>query len=771
MKSINKNQFLQQIYAQSGELPQELLALLGQEFGAIEHYSLADIQLINKAPKELKFVEIWCVLTEKAVLIFEEINQHWQLTKKLPMQKISKIKELGNLSYYTLIFTTADDCPPLATLRYSGRQKINMDNLKYLIEQKIKYPKKRQERDSVGAKYHENYAHHVLKNYIDAQNNDVGKKAQTLWRLLSYLKAYKAAFIFGAIGAILTTVVSLAPAMLSGYLIDKIIGPFQRGQLEQNAAWKMAWIVVASIGFFGVTKEFFNWIRLNKMSIIGEWVAKDLREELYTHLQRLGLDFYSSKQTGSIISRVSSDTDRIWDFMAFGVVEVGIALVSLTGLSTALIYLDWRLGLIMTIPIPFLLYCIYVHGETMQKLFIKAWRKWADLTNVLADTIPGIQVVKAFGQEQRETSRFNQSNEITTHEFNHIHRQWTKFWPILMLGIHGVLMSTWVFAIPRLLLPASHEGYLSAGTFVSFLLYMTMFSQPIEVIGQMSRMLNRALSSAYRIFEILDTRPSMVDSPNAKTLTTVQGHIEFKNVDFSYDGVRKILKNIDFQVCPGEMIGLVGQSGGGKSTISKLINRFYDVDEGEVLLDGENIKNLERSSLRKNIGMVLQDPYLFHGNILENIRYGNPSAKLSQVVKMAKMANAHEFIMKLPHAYQTIVGERGHTLSGGERQRVSIARALLSDPKILILDEATSAVDTETERKIQNALDNLVQGRTVIAIAHRLSTLRNANRIFVIADGKIVEQGTHHQLLAKKHGEYKKLCSMQEELGQKFTLK
>ncbi|MDC1174220.1 ABC transporter ATP-binding protein [Bacteriovoracaceae bacterium] len=508
-------------------------------------------------------------------------------------------------------------------------------------------------------------------------------------------------------------------------------------------------------------------MRLNKMSILGEKVAKDLRDDLYAHLQKLNLDFYSKKNTGSIISRVSSDTDRIWDFIAFGIVESSIAVLSLVCLSSVLIYLDWKLGLLMTIPVPILLFSIYKHGERMKSLFTKAWRKWSSVTAILSDTIPGIQVVKAFGQENKEVRKFSKSNVEVTNEFEKIHMAWTKFWPILMLSIHSISITVWFFAIPRLL--ADGKNGLSAGTFISFLLYMTMFSQPIEVIGQVSRMLNRAISSAHRIFEILDTRPTMKQKKNAQKVT-IDGGITFKNVTFSYDGVRPILKKMSFDIQQGEMIGLVGKSGGGKSTISKLLARFYDVNSGEVLIDGMNVNSFDLSFYRKQVGMVLQDPYLFQGSIWENISYGVDKKNIYEIIKASKAANAHDFICSLPQGYDTVIGERGHTLSGGERQRISIARAILADPKILILDEATSAVDTETERFIQDALDKLIEGRTVIAIAHLLSTLRKADRIFVIGNGGIVESGTHGNLMQKDDGAYKKLHQMQQEMSESFIL-
>jgi ATP-binding cassette subfamily B protein len=497
------------------------------------------------------------------------------------------------------------------------------------------------------------------------------------------------------------------------------------------------------------------------MSILGEHVARDLRAELYEHIQRLSLSFFSRKKTGSLITRVSADTDRLWDFLAFGVVDVSLSLVMLVGLGAVLLSLDWRLGLVMTAPVPVFCWLIYRHGEAINRLFLRAWRKWSRVTDVLSDTIPGIRVVKAFNQESREIRRFAERNDDVTDEFNRIHRMWTGFWPFLMLAVHGTTVAVWAFAVPRLL---GDGAALSTGTFVSFLLYTTMFIGPIEIIGQMARTMSRATSSAHRVFEVLDTEPEVRDVAEPLRLEPVQGRVTFDNVTFGYDGVRQVIRGVSFDVAPGELIGLVGPSGGGKSTVVNLIARFYDVTGGGVRVDGVDVRQLDAGAYRRQIGIVLQDPYLFHGTVLDNIRYGLPDAGSDAVIAAARAANAHDFVCRLPHGYDTVVGERGHTLSGGERQRVSIARAILHDPRILILDEATSSVDTETEREIQEALERLVAGRTVFAIAHRLSTLRKANRLFVIADGRLAEAGTHQELLQRPGGKYRRLYELQLQM-------
>lgn len=748
---MNYTDYIKQYYQQSHRLPQEIKQAVNlktnEDVFFYAHYDLDE---------NFKFANGWVILTDS--FLVQAVGN--EIKHTISFDEIAKVVEVSATSCSSLSFVKADDLPALTTLRFTHRQKVNLSQLKYLVEGKIEKNDNIHEFDP-----DEQYAQALLHNLMKKQSGKSRTKTKVVWRLISYLKPYKKEVIIGSLGAVMMTMVSLVPAYLSGLLIDNVVKPFQDGKMNQNEAMQMATILLVSLAAVYVMRKFFIWLRLLKLSVMGEKVARDLREQLYAHLQKLGLDFFSSKQTGSIISRVSSDTDRIWDFVAFGVVETAISMLMLAGLSIMLIGLDWKLGMIMITPIPIILWSIFSHGERMKRMFLRAWRKWSDLTDILSDTIPGIQVVKAFNQGNRETKRFIKKNEVVIDEFNNIHHAWTLFWPLLLMSIYTLILVVWYFALPRLLSEPTSISHLSAGTFVSFLLYMTMFVQPIDVIGQVARMLNRATSSAFRIFEILDTEPSVKQKDNAKKLYNLKGDIEFKEVIFSYDGVRQIIKGMNFKIKAGEMIGLVGPSGGGKSTITKLISRFYDVNSGSIKVDGHDVRDLDMGHFRSQVGMVLQDPYLFHGTVADNISYGLPDATLGDIIQAAKVANAHDFILKLTDGYNTIVGERGQTLSGGERQRVSIARAILHNPKILILDEATSAVDTETERNIQQALDRLVEGRTVIAIAHRLSTLRKADRIFAIKEGKLVENGTHSELMAVE-GEYKKLQDMQTEMYQ-----
>ncbi|MBA2706802.1 MAG: ABC transporter ATP-binding protein [Gemmatimonadaceae bacterium] len=436
--------------------------------------------------------------------------------------------------------------------------------------------------------------------------------------------------------------------------------------------------------------------------------------------------------------------------------------------AALMFYFNWKLAIVALIPLPPLAIMTYRRGMKLQAMFGRLWTYWSRMTAVVGDALPGVRVVKAFASEQREIARFDRrSDDYTAHEWD-IHKVWTTLSRIIsglmQLGRLLVLLAGGYMVIMH----PSPEN--SIGTLLMFLSLIWQFYTPIMELANSNRMVTRAATSATRIFEVLDTPPEIFSGPSAITKHRIDGRVEFRQVSFSYEGAQPALREVSLEVSPGEMIGLCGPSGAGKSTFVNLICRFYDVTDGQVLIDGVDIRDYDVKWLRRQVGMVLQEPYLFHGTIADNIRYGNVDATEAQIVAAAKAANAHDFVVSFPDGYDTMVGERGQSLSGGERQRISIARAILHNPRILILDEATSSVDSETEKQIQEALDRLVEGRTTFAIAHRLSTLQAADRLIVLDKGKVVEQGLHAELIQIPDGVYAKLHKTQMEMNSQVAV-
>jgi ATP-binding cassette subfamily B protein len=401
-----------------------------------------------------------------------------------------------------------------------------------------------------------------------------------------------------------------------------------------------------------------------------------------------------------------------------------------------------------------IVWLIHLVRHKLSTGFEKVDRVWSQVSNVLADTIPGIRVVKAFAQEKRESARFHQANQVNLAVNNRINKIWSLFSPSVTLLTEVGLLVVWAFGIWLV----AHDR-ITVGVLTAFLAYISRFYTRLDSMSRIVSVTQKTASGAKRIFDILDRVSTVPEPARPQHLEHISGRIDIRDAGFRY-GNRAVIKNVNLSIAPGEMIGLVGHSGSGKSTMVNLMCRFYDVSEGSISIDGINIRSLPIAEYRRNIGLVLQEPFLFFGSIAENIAYGKPDATLAEIVAAARAAHAHEFILRLPHGYDSLVGERGQGLSGGERQRISIARALLIDPRILILDEATASVDTETEKEIQKALDNLVRGRTTIAIAHRLSTLHKADRLVVLDRGEIVEMGSHDELM-RNEGAYFRLYQAQ----------
>ncbi|RPF56156.1 ABC transporter ATP-binding protein [Aquisalibacillus elongatus] len=593
-----------------------------------------------------------------------------------------------------------------------------------------------------------------LKRFRYTQDIAVDKPFnwQQLVRLLKYVKPYaKTALPIAIIAMLVSTAVRLiVPIIIGNYIVDQVL---PSGDLNLLLTLTAGILILYLFSYIG------NAVRIKYVNILGQNVIYDLRHHLFSHVQRLSNRFFDNRSAGSIIVRIMNDINSLQELFTNGIINLLMDTIMLLSIVVILLVVSPKLALAIMVIIPIMFYI----STKLRKNIRKSWQQvriqQSRVNSHLNESIQGVRITQSFSQEDNNTEFFHGVNDNTFHSWRVATKKSAMFRPFVEMS--NAIGSVILIAYGSYLI--INDPAVSLGNFVVFVFFIGMFWEPISRLGQMYNQLLMAMSASERIFEFLDEKPNVKEKENAIEMDDIQGHIEFDHVQFSYDEDRVALHEISLEMKPGETVALVGHTGSGKSTIANLINRFYDPTQGAVKIDGVDLRDVKLDGLRQNISVVLQDTFIFSGTIMENIRFGRPDASDEEVMDAAKEVGADDFIQRLANGYETEVEERGNILSAGERQLLSFARALLADPKIIILDEATASIDTETEVKIQEALKRLLKGRTSIIIAHRLSTIRDSDNIIVLENGRILEQGNHNELMKHK-GEYYGLVKSQFQM-------
>lgn len=579
-------------------------------------------------------------------------------------------------------------------------------------------------------------------------------------RLCDYLKPHKGSVAIGVICNIGLALIALIPPLILGKVTD---GSILAANIPVAQRYRL--LILSAIALLAIyaASSVFMWARSYVMHVLGEKVILQLRKEVYSRLQMLSLSYFDSQQTGEIMSRVTNDTEVVEEFVNHAADTLISDALRLVAMCAVMFLVSPTLALVALIPIPILFILAFRFARRIRKIYRSVRERLADINAEVQENISGIRVIKAFAREEYEYENFRHDAEEYFNMRVRAVAMWTKFFPSVQMLVRIGQVATWV-AGPILIF----RGDATMGTMVIFTLYQQMLYEPVGSLARINDNIQRSLAAAERIFEIIDEEPRIKDADDAVEMPRIQGKVEFDHVSFHYEDGEEVLRDICITAEPGQIVALVGKSGAGKTSIVNLIPRFHDPVSGRVLIDGIDVRTVTQGSLRRQIGMVLQDTFLFNGTVRDNIRYGRLDATDEEIIEAAKAANAHEFIEAMPNGYSTEIGERGVKLSGGQKQRMAIARAILADPRILILDEATSSVDSESEYLIHRAMDRLMEGRTTFVIAHRLSTVKHADQIITLEHGCIREVGDHKTLL-NKDGTYSQMYAMQFRLDEELS--